>query len=597
MSGDFDRRLTERLSTAPHVLRDYAFLGDGERGALVGPRGDIGWMCFPRWDDDAVFTSLIGGRCTFAVSPRGRYVWGGYYEPGSLIWRSRWILEGGGIVECREALALPGDRSTAILLRRLEAVRGPSELDIFLRAGAAFDRYGMSRLRSAGSGWEARLGEGARLRLEGADDAAVLEEDGGKLLWTAARLEPGESRDLILTFATEEEPEQVPADRLWAGTEAGWKERLPDLSSCAGSRDATHSYAVMSGLTSVDGGMVAASTMSLPERADHGRNYDYRYAWMRDQAYAGQAVAAAGPYPLMDTAVGFVAARLLDDGADLMPAYTVAGEPIPLERSVQLPGYPGGRDIAGNRVREQLQLDSFGEALLLFAAAADHDHLGSDEWRAADVAAAAIEARREEPDAGIWELDPARWTHGRLICAAGLRAIAPHTPGREEQARRLALADAIVAEAAAQGLHPEGHWQQTYDDPGLDAALLLPALRGAVPADDPRSRATLEAVLADLTEDGYCYRFRPDERPLGEAEGAFLLCGFWVSLSLSQVGRRDEAMRWFERNRTAAGPAGLLSEEFDVRQRQLRGNLPQAFVHALLLECAARLGGREGGTG
>jgi alpha,alpha-trehalase len=349
----------------------------------------------------------------------------------------------------------------------------------------------------------------------------------------------------------------------------------------------------MSGLTSADGGMVAAATMALPERADQGRNYDYRYAWIRDQAFAGQAVAALGPHPLMDTAVGFVARRLLDDGPRLMPAYTVTGEPIPDERQVGLPGYPGGRDIVGNQVRGQFQLDAFGEALLLFAAAADHDRLGSDEWRAAEIAVAAIEARRGECDAGIWELDPARWTHGRLACAAGLRAIAAHTPGREEQARRLALADAIVAEAAEHGLHPDGRWQRTYEDERVDAALLVAALRGALPADDPRSRATLEAVLSELTEDGYCYRFRPDERPLGEAEGAFLLCGFWVSLALDQVGRREEALRWFERNRTAAGPAGLLSEEFDVRQRQLRGNLPQAFVHALLLECAATLG--EGG--
>lgn len=93
----------------PHVLREYALLADGERGALVGPRGDIAWMCAPRWDSDAVFSSLIGGPGHFTLTPTGRFVWGGSYEPGSLIWRSRWIT-GSGIVECREALGLPGDR-------------------------------------------------------------------------------------------------------------------------------------------------------------------------------------------------------------------------------------------------------------------------------------------------------------------------------------------------------------------------------------------------------------------------------------------------------------------------------------------------------
>jgi GH15 family glucan-1,4-alpha-glucosidase len=354
-------------------------------------------------------------------------------------------------------------------------------------------------------------------------------------------------------------------------------------------RDVRHSYAVMSGLTSESGAMVAAATTSLPERADRARNYDYRYAWVRDQAYAGEGVAAAGPYPLLDQAVRFVAGRLLDDGPDLMPAYTVAGEPVPTERSISLPGYPGGADIVGNRVREQFQLDAFGESLLLLAAAAGHDRLDGDAWRAAEVAAAAIEARHTEPDAGIWELAPAHWTHSRLICAAGLRAIAAGAPGRERGPRWLALADELVAAAGAEGVARDGHWQRTVGDQRVDASLLLAQLRGAVAVEDPRSRATLDAVLAELVDDGYCYRFRAEGLPLGEAEGAFLVCGFWLAMALAQQGDREGALAVFQRNRTACGTPGLFSEEFDVGQRQLRGNLPQAFVHALLLESAVRL--------
>ena len=135
-------------------------------------------------------------------------------------------------------------------------------------------------------------------------------------------------------------------------------------------------------------------------------------------------------------------------------------------------------------------------------------------------------------------------------------------------------------------MHAEGRWQRSPTDQQVDASLLLPAIRGGIPPDDPRSLATLKAVARDLTQDGYCYRFRPDQRPLGEAEGAFLLCGFLMALAWSQQGDVVRAARWFERNRAACGPAGLVSEEFDVRQRQLRGNLPQAFVHAALLESA-----------
>jgi GH15 family glucan-1,4-alpha-glucosidase len=138
-------------------------------------------------------------------------------------------------------------------------------------------------------------------------------------------------------------------------------------------------------------------------------------------------------------------------------------------------------------------------------------------------------------------------------------------------------------------VHPSGRWQRSPDDPGLDGALLLPPLRGALPADDPRTRATLRAVVSELARDGFVYRFAPDERPLGEAEGAFLLCGFTTALAWWYEGDAAEAFRWFERTAAACGPPGLFAEEYDVAERQLRGNLPQAFVHATLLETAQRL--------
>jgi alpha,alpha-trehalase len=549
-------------------------------------------MCFPRWHDDAVFCALIGGESMYSICPRERFVWGGYYEPGTLIWRSRWVTET-GIVECREALAVPAAGERAVIVRRARALDGPVRLRVVLRPGAGFDRYGMSRLRRGEDGcWRARLGE-EELRWLGAAEAKVADEKGtAKALQLDLDLESGESRDFVLAIERHGSDEgRLPApDVLWSQTEEWWRERVPPLGETSAPRDARHAYAVMSGLTGSGGGTVAAATTSLPERAEQGRNYDYRYVWIRDQCYAGQAVARAGGHPLMDEAVSFVTARLLDHGASLSPAYTVAGDPVPEERQVDLPGYPGGRDVVGNWVGQQFQLDVFGELLLLFAAAGEHDHLDGEQWRAAEVAAEAIAEKHREPEAGIWEIEPKRWTHSRLICAAGLRALAAQAPGGERRGRWLALADELIADAARRGLHPSGRWQRAEDDPRIDASLLLAAIRGAVPADDPRSLQTLQAVEAELIQDGYCYRYQPQGLPLGEAEGAFLLCGFWMALAHAQQGDPVQAVAWFERNRAACGPPGLLSEEFDVRQRQLRGNLPQAFVHALLLECAAVLG-------
>ena len=109
----------------PEVLGSYAFIGDGERGCLVGPRGDVAWMCAPTWDSEAVFASLIGGPGLYAVTPASPFTWGGYYEPASLIWRSRWVTRA-GVIECREALAFPGRPDRVVLLRQIASPEVPA---------------------------------------------------------------------------------------------------------------------------------------------------------------------------------------------------------------------------------------------------------------------------------------------------------------------------------------------------------------------------------------------------------------------------------------------------------------------------------------
>ncbi|MGD0686337.1 MAG: glycoside hydrolase family 15 protein [Streptosporangiaceae bacterium] len=575
----------------PYALRDYALIADGERGAVVGPRGEIVWMCAPRWDSDAVFASLVGGEGAYAVTPEARFVWGGYYEEGSLIWRSRWVTDE-GVIECREALAFPGDARRVVLLRRIVAGDAPARVAASLDARGEFGRRALRGLRRDGDGWWAgRLGD-LHLRWSGDVGAAeVLRAGRGSRLALHLTVPPGAHRDLVLELSDRPFAQPPPdAGAAWQETEAGWQRAVPPLGGVTAGRDARHAYAVLRGLTSASGGMVAAATTSLPERAEAGRNYDYRYAWIRDQCYAGQAVAAVGAHPLLDQAVGFVSERLHEDGPRLAPAYTVAGGRVPDQRELDLPGYPGGFDLVGNWVNRQFQLDALGESLLLLAAAARHDRLDSGARQAAEIAAAAIAERWDEPDAGIWEIDNQPWTHSRLTCAAGLRAAARSCASPALATEWSGLADVIVADTAKRSVHPSGRWQRSPADDGLDAALLLPPLRGAVPADDPRTLQTLRAYAAELTQDGYAYRFRHDDRALREAEGAFLLCGFVLALALHQQGDEVQAARWFERNRAACGTAGLFAEEYDVAERQLRGNLPQAFVHALLLECAARLG-------
>jgi hypothetical protein len=572
------------------VLRDYALLADGERGVAIDPHGDLAWMCAPRWDSGSVFSSMVGGHGRYQVAPTGRFVWGGYYEPGTLIWRSRWITADAE-VECREALAFPGTPGVAIVLRQVHVLHGSVEIEILLRPRADYDTAPLRTVHSTDLGWTGRAGD-LHVRWSGdvADATVGPDGHGGRQLQATHHLVSGDRIDLVLELSAQP-PDAPPPEpsAAWAATAQGWARARPHLSTLVAERDAHHAWAVLRGLTGTHGAMVAAATTSLPERAEAGRNYDYRYAWIRDQCYAGMASAAAGATDLLDDAVGFVTARLLDDGPDLKPAYTVDGGRIPDQRPLDLPGYPGASMRLGNHVNQQFQLDGFGEALTLFAAAADQDRLDESGRQASRLAVDAIGTRWQEPDAGVWELDQRRWTHSRLSCVAGLRAIARAAPTAVDTNQTTALADRILAHESAHCLHPSGRWQRADDDERVDAALLLAAIRGAVTPDDPRSTATLDAVRRDLSVGEYVYRYRIDERPLGRAEGAFLLCGFWMALACAQQGDRLAAARWFERSRSACGPPGLLTEEFDVGQRQLRGNLPQAFVHALLLECCATL--------
>ncbi|POM24575.1 Trehalase [Actinomadura rubteroloni] len=352
--------------------------------------------------------------------------------------------------------------------------------------------------------------------------------------------------------------------------------------------DCRLAYAVLHGLTAASGGMAAAVTTSLPERSGAGRNYDYRYAWIRDQCYAGEAVAAHGArLELLDSAVAFVSARVLADGDRLRPAYTVHGGPVPDERRVGLPGYPGSDVVVGNRVNRQFQLDAVGEALHLFATAASAGRLTEDAASAARVAADVIARRWERPDAGVWETEDRLWTHSRLACVAGLRAAAASLATPAEADGWRSLADAILDRTAATGLTRRGYWRRAPGDDRVDAALLVPMIRDALSAG---TDATLREIRDGLTEDGFVYRYRVGDRPLGEAEGAFMLCGFLLALAEHRAGDTAAARARFERVRSGCGTTGLFTEEYDVRQRQLRANLPQAFVHALLLETAARLG-------
>src|ERR1700722_6778422 len=231
----------------PQVLRDYALLADGERGALIGPQGDLAWLCVPRWDSDAVFSTLIGGAGCYALTPLRRFTWGGYYSPRSLIWNSRWVTED-GIVESKEALAMPGDPQVVRILRRISALDTAVRLSALLDVRAGFGAEPMRDChRSTAGDWTGRSGP-LWFRWSGATTAR---RRGAGPLVGELEIAPGGSLDLVLELSDSPLNDEVPdPNACWSATEAAWRAAVPMLDdSVLGPRDAEMSIAVLSGLT------------------------------------------------------------------------------------------------------------------------------------------------------------------------------------------------------------------------------------------------------------------------------------------------------------------------------------------------------------
>jgi alpha,alpha-trehalase len=573
----------------PYTLRDYTLLADGLRGAVLSPEGEVAWLCFPTWSDPALFAGLLGGGGTYVVVPSIRHVRGGYYEPGSMVWRQRWITAD-GVVEVREALAHPGRPGRAVVLRRIRALDGRVPMLVRLEMAPDYGRRRSEPWKRIGESWTTVLDGGLHARWSGVPEAVPTRRRGPGLE-ALLDIAPERPRDLVLEIDQHEFTSGAPTpEPLWNQTEQAWSKAVPRCDDVESREDVRQSYVVLRSLTTPDGATVAAATTSLPERAEAGRNYDYRYAWVRDTCYIGQAGAAlAGGEAMLDDAVRWACGRVLTDGDRTSPAYRVDGLPVPTPSHLGLPGYPGGSDVVGNRVSSQFQLDLFGEVLLLLAKAMSKDRLDAEGWRAAEVAVQAIERRHGEREAGIWEIEPNHWAHSQLLCVAGLRGIAEAGAPPRWKVQALSLADHLLSKVDRTCLHSTGRWQRAPDDERVDASLLLAEVRGAVPASDPRSAATRRAVLSELNQQGYIYRYADPGTALGDEEGAFLICNFWMALAHLKAGDRPSAAQWFERTKASSGTSGLFSEEYDVAKRQLRGNLPQAFVHALLIECAGRL--------
>ena len=291
---------------------------------------------------------------------------------------------------------------------------------------------------------------------------------------------------------------------------------------------------------------------------------------------------------------------------ELQTMYGVAGERRLTELELDwLPGYSGAKPVrTGNAAHEQLQLDVYGElADVLWQGVRADMMLSAEQWALLRLLVESLESRWQEPDEGIWEVRGPRrhFTHSKVMCWVAFDravAIAEEMELDGPLDRWRAIRDEIHDQVCDRAFNaPRGAFTQTYDGTDLDAAVLMIPLVGFLPATDPRVESTISAIhrdvsLGGLTQDGFVMRYVPTRESvdgIGEPEGVFLPCSFWLVEALALAGHTDEARALFERLLAVANDVGLYAEEYDPDVPRLLGNFPQAFTHLALVAAAHTL--------
>ncbi|MDB6140270.1 MAG: glycoside hydrolase family 15 protein [Verrucomicrobiaceae bacterium] len=581
-------------------IEDYGFLSDTECAALVGKDGSIDWLCMPRFDSPACFSKLLGkeenGFWKIAPSGPHRFV-GRQYRDGSLVLETNFETDDGAVrvIDC-----MPPRDAHPDVVRMVEGVRGrvAMELKLVIR----FD-YGQA------VPWVRRCDGGVRA-VAGPDALTLCTEVEtlGENLATVARftVEEGQRIGFILTWHPSHEPTpKTPgAEEQLACTEKFWKE-WSDRCGCAGewAAEQKRSLTVLKGLTyAPTGGVLAAATTSLPEKLGGVRNWDYRYCWLRDATFTLYALLNAG-YTEEAGAWRDWLLRAVAGSADQMQImYGVAGERRLNEFELpHLAGYENSRPVRiGNAASGQFQLDVYGELMdAMHQARRKGLDANSDSWSLEKHLLDYVMRHWNEEDEGIWEVRGSRrhFTHSKIMAWVAVdRAVkAVENFGLEGDAKKWRLVrDQIHREVCARGFNAgQGAFTQYFGSDKLDASVLMIPLVGFLPASDPRVRGTIETIARELVSDGFVMRYRPGECTsvdgLPPGEGAFLPCSFWLADCLHLIGRCDDARELFLRLLGVRNDLGLISEEYDPKEKRLLGNFPQAFSHVGLINTARNL--------
>jgi alpha,alpha-trehalase len=607
------KRATPELRRSPFPpIAEYAFLSDREVNALIAPSGNAEWLCLPRPDGPSVFGSILDrGAGGFRFGPADVLVPAGRrYLPGTMVLETTWQTRTGWMI-VRDALAIgpwysgerlshyrrpPGDHEAEhCLLRTVRCVNGHVELALncepmfgYGKTEARWDYdgsgYGSAVAQGEPGDLILRLNTNLRLAFEGRGAHAFSTLAEGDTAFVA--LAWGEDSPVPKTF-------DDAADRMWR-TGDYWREWLHhgDFPDHPWRLHLQRSALTLKGLTYVPtGALLAAPTTSLPETPQGERNWDYRYAWIRDATFALWGLYTLGFDYEANNFFYFIADACGDD--DLQVMYGVAGEKQLDEKILDhLTGYERAWPVRiGNGAYNQEQHDVWGSFLdSVYLHTRTRDQLPERVWPLLKRAVESAIAHWKKPDRGIWEIrgEPKHFVSSKVMCWVacdrGARLARIHDDMDLAQKWQTA-ADEIQADVLEHGVDSRGVFVQHYDTTALDASVLLLPLVRFLPREDPRIKATVLAVADELTVDGLVLRYRVEETDdgLSGEEGTFAICSFWLVSALVEIGEVHRARQLCEKLLSYASPLLLYAEEIDPRSGRHLGNFPQAFTHLALI--------------
>lgn len=584
-------------------IAEHALIGNKRTAALVASDGTIDWFCPQTFDAPSAFAALLdperGG--AFTLRPEAPFTARRTYLKDTNVLQTEFETAD-GTVRVTDAMALvtPSALDYNQLVRRVDGCSGrvPLRWSVHPR----FD-YGQRDGEAAPAGDQAATIADARSGLTlsvQAFGAGPLEiaASGGAVSGAFACAE-GDVAVLAIGSCDVGPIQLASRDTLLARidqTTGHWRRWAAPLTAEGPWRDAVMRSALVLDLMvdSATGAIVAAPTLGLPEHLGADRNYDYRYAWLRDTNLTLEAMLRLGLDEQVHASLRWTFEAIGHAHPRLRPMHRLDGRTTLPEGELDLAGYGGSRPVlVGNRAKGQLQLSSYGDVfdMVYKYVSAGNMLTHTAALRLAELADYVCLVWRT-PDSGIWELPDAQWfTQSTLACHLALRralslAHDGHLPRRtadrwDEQRR--AIEDHVRARCWSA---TKNAYTQAAGSDALDAAVLL-AARGGLAADDhERLSSTVDAIFAELGAGGPLL-YRNAQLRDREHDGAFLACSFWAAEALARCGRTDDAAALLDDLVARANDLGLYSEEIDPASGAFLGNFPQALTHLALVNAVA----------